>query len=123
MMRLKPRVRLRSRRTTTKDVTNVDNGIGSLVLLALLMFVFYFMLIRPQKRRVEQHRKLVESVSVGDQVVTIGGMYGTVRSLDDDEMELEIASGTTVRMVRSAISRTITDDGTDVAESPVGESA
>lgn len=83
---------------------------GSLLFLALLIGIFYFMLIRPQKRRVDQHRALVESISVGDEVVTIGGLHGTIRSVTDDEFELEVAPGTNLRFVKSAIARKVTAD-------------
>jgi preprotein translocase subunit YajC len=88
----------------------MEQGLSSLIFLALLIFIFYFMLIRPQKRRVEEHRKLVESVTEGDSVVTIGGMFGTVVSQTDEEIELEIATGTRVRFVRSAIARRIMEE-------------
>jgi preprotein translocase subunit YajC len=85
-------------------------GIENLIFLALLVGIFYFMLIRPQKRRVEQHKNLVESISDGDEVVTIGGIYGTVVRIGDDEMELEVSPGTRVRFVKSAIARRLTED-------------
>jgi preprotein translocase subunit YajC len=85
-------------------------GAGSLIFLALLILIFYFMLIRPQKKRVNAHRELVESIGVGDEVVTIGGVHGTVRRIGDDDVELEIAPGTVVRFVKSAIARRITED-------------
>jgi preprotein translocase subunit YajC len=85
-------------------------GIENLIFLALLIGIFYFMLIRPQKRRVEQHKNLVESISDGDEVVTIGGIYGTVMAIGDDEIELEVSPGTRVRFVKSAIARRITED-------------
>jgi preprotein translocase subunit YajC len=85
-------------------------GVESLIFLALLIGIFYFMLIRPQKRRVEQHKQLVESIGVGDEVVTIGGMYGTVLTIGDDEMELEVSPGTRIRFVKSAIARRVTED-------------
>ena len=88
----------------------MENGAGTLIFLGLMMAVFYFMLIRPQKRRVEEHRRLIDSVGVGDEVVTIGGMYGTVRSMGDEEFELEVAPGTVIRFVKSAIARRITED-------------
>ncbi|MEA2498125.1 MAG: preprotein translocase subunit YajC [Actinomycetota bacterium] len=86
------------------------NGASSLIFLVVLIGLFYFMLIRPQKKRVQQHAELVNSVSVGDEVITIGGMHGTVRALGDDQIELEIAPGTTVRFIKSAISRRLTED-------------
>jgi preprotein translocase subunit YajC len=90
-----------------------SNGLSSLIFLVVLIGLFYFMLIRPQKRRVQQHQQLVSSIDVGDDVVTIGGMYGTVRAIGDDEIELEIASGTRVKFVKSAISRRLTEDLVD----------
>lgn len=91
-------------------------GLESLIFLALLIGIFYFMLIRPQKKRVEQHKNLVESIGVGDDVVTIGGMYGEVVAIGDDEMELEISPGTKVRFVKSAIARRVTEDLEDEYE-------
>jgi len=88
----------------------VQNGASSLIFLVVLIGLFYFMLIRPQKRRVQEHAELVNSISLGDKVITIGGMHGTVRALGDDQIELEIAPGTTVRFVKSAISRRLTEE-------------
>ncbi len=85
-------------------------GAGSLVFLALLIGVFYFLLIRPQKRQAEQRRQLIESVETGDDVITIGGIHGIVRSIDDDDVELEVAPGTVVRFVKSAIARKVYDE-------------
>jgi len=85
-------------------------GLDTLIFLVLLVGIFYFMLIRPQKRRVEQHKNLVESISDGDEVVTIGGIYGTVVRIDDDEIELEVSPGTRMRFVKSAVARRVTED-------------
>ncbi|MDQ4144188.1 MAG: preprotein translocase subunit YajC [Actinomycetota bacterium] len=76
-----------------------------LIFLVLLIGIFYFMLIRPQKKRVEEHRKLISSISIGDEVVTIGGIYGTVRQIGDEDCELEISPGTTVTFAKTAIAR------------------
>lgn len=84
-------------------------GLETLIFLALLIVIFYFMLIRPQKRRVEQHRKLVESIQPGDEVITIGGIHGTVRALRDDKVEIEIAAGTVVSFVKSAIGKKVSE--------------
>lgn len=91
---------------------------GNLVFLALLFGLMYFMLIRPQKRRAEQHRALIESIGLGDEVATIGGMLGTVSALRDDQIELEVAPGTRVRFYKSAIARKVAAEGaTDPAAS------
>ena len=84
--------------------------LGNLLFLVLLFVVFYFMLIRPQKKRAEQHRMLIESLGVGDDIVTIGGLFGTIRALREDHLEVEVASGVTIRVLRSAVARKITED-------------
>lgn len=76
-----------------------------LISLALMVGIFYFLLIRPQQRRVRQQRELVNSLQVGDEVITIGGMLGTIRRMDDDEVTLEVSPGTDVRIVKSAVAR------------------
>ncbi|HYH28520.1 MAG TPA: preprotein translocase subunit YajC [Actinomycetota bacterium] len=70
-----------------------------------MVVIFYFLLIRPQQRRARQQRELVQSLEVGDQVVTIGGMHGTIRELNDEDVTLEVSPGTSVRFVRQAIAR------------------
>ena len=85
-------------------------GLSSLIFLALLIGIFYFMLIRPQKKQAEHRRALIESVDIGDEVITIGGIHGTVRSIDDEDMELEISPGTVVTFVKSAVARKVWED-------------
>lgn len=93
----------------------MQGGLDSLIFLGLLIAIFYFMLIRPQKRRVEQHRRLLESISLGDEIVTMGGLFGTVRALREDEIELEIAPKTKIRLVKSAIARKVEEEVEDEA--------
>jgi preprotein translocase subunit YajC len=95
----------------------MEGGLSSLIFLVLFGGIFYFMLIRPQKRRVQQHRALMSSLSLDDEVVTIGGLYGTVRRLGDEDIDLEVASGVTLRVLRSAVARKVT---TTVAEHETG---
>ena len=97
-------------------------GLGNLVFLALLIGVFYFLLIRPQKRRVEQHRNLIESIQVGDDIITIGGLYGTVRSIGEDQMEIEVSPGTTLKFTKAAIARRVGEEP-DATETSADETA
>jgi preprotein translocase subunit YajC len=76
-----------------------------LVSLVLMVVVFYFLLIRPQQRRARSQRELVQSIDVGDDVVTVGGMLGTIRALDDDTVTVEVAPGIEIHMLKSAILR------------------
>ena len=94
----------------------MQGGASSLIFLVLLVGIFYFMLIRPQKRRVDQHRTLIESLGLGDEIVTIGGMFGTIKNIHDEDIELEIASGTVIRIVKTAVARQVTDDVDEVEE-------
>lgn len=88
----------------------MDQGISSLIFLALLIGIFYFMLIRPQKRRVTEHRNLIESLETGDEIVTIGGLYGEIKTIGEDDLVVEVAPGTNLRFIKSAIARRVTED-------------
>ncbi|HEX9824030.1 MAG TPA: preprotein translocase subunit YajC [Actinomycetota bacterium] len=86
-----------------------SSGVTFLISLVLLVAVFYFLLIRPQQRRMRAQRDLVTSLDVGDEVVTIGGMFGRVTEMDDESATLEISPGTRVRIVKQAIARRLND--------------
>jgi len=88
----------------------VDPAFTQILILGLLFGVFYFMLIRPQKKRAETHRNLIESVEVGDEVVTIGGLHGRVTRVGEDDLDIEAAPGTNLKFVKSAIARKLTED-------------
>ena len=77
----------------------------SLLPIILIFVVFYFLLIRPQQKKVKQHRAMIEAVRRGDRIVTSGGIIGTIsKVVNDGEVEVEIAQGTRVRVVRQTIS-------------------
>jgi preprotein translocase subunit YajC len=89
--------------------------------LVLLGGVFYFLLLRPNRARQRQQQSLLESLRIGDEVMTAGGIFGTLKDIDeqDDTVTVEIAPGTNVRMLRRAIAQRLGeeegegDDGTD----------
>lgn len=85
-------------------------GEGSIIFLVLVGLVFYLMLYRPNKKRIDQHRKLIESVREGDDIVTIGGMFGSVSSIGEDNFHIEIAPGTTIKLAKSAVARRLEPD-------------
>ncbi|HET6476493.1 MAG TPA: preprotein translocase subunit YajC [Thermoleophilia bacterium] len=76
------------------------------IIIWILVFfgIFYFLAIRPQRRQRQQHAEMVGMLKKGDEIVTIGGMYGTVTAIGDDWVELEIAKRTRVRYLKRAIS-------------------
>lgn len=98
-------------------------GLANLIFLAFIITLFYFLAIRPQKRRAEAHRQLVSEMGEGDEVVTIGGLYGIVRKIGDDVIELEVAPGTTVRFLKQAVARRITEDLSNDSDGSAAESA
>jgi preprotein translocase subunit YajC len=84
----------------------VPGYIFILVLLALM----WFLLIRPQRRRQLEAQRMIQSLEVGKEIVTAGGLYGTVTALEGDEVRLEIADGVEVRVAKRAVAGVISED-------------
>lgn len=80
-----------------------------LVLLGLM----YFLLVRPQKQRVQRQRELVASLAVGDRVVTAGGIVGTIVGLTEQEARVEVAPGTVLTLLRPAVNDRLDEGGED----------
>jgi len=79
-----------------------NSGIGQFIPLILIFVVFYFFLIRPQQKKVKDHKLMVESLKRGDKVITSGGIIGTVeRVMDNDRAEISISDDVKVEVVRS----------------------
>jgi preprotein translocase subunit YajC len=83
-------------------------GSSLFIVVGLLFVVMYFFMIRPQQRRRRQVETMQSNLGAGDEVVTVGGLFGTVQSVDDESVMLEIAPGVTARYARGAISKVIT---------------
>ena len=82
-----------------------SNMLMSLLPFALIFVIMYFLILRPQQKRVKQHAELVKNVRRGDTVITNGGLIGKVtKVIDDDQIEVEIADGVRIRHVRSMVS-------------------
>ena len=79
-------------------------GGGGIVPLLLIFVIFYMLLIRPQQRRLKQHQAMVAAVKKNDIAVTNGGLIGKVTRVDENEVELEVASGVRVKVVKSMLS-------------------
>jgi preprotein translocase subunit YajC len=79
---------------------------ATMMILYVLLFVaiFYFLAVRPQRRQKAQHQEMMRAIKKGDEIVTVGGMFGTVRKLGDDWVEIEVAPRTRVRFLKRAIS-------------------
>ena len=81
-----------------------DNMLVSLLPFVLIFVIMYFLILRPQQKRVKQHQEMVKNVRRGDTVVTSGGLVGKVtKVVDDDQIEVEIADGVRVRQMRPMV--------------------
>ena len=79
-------------------------GIAQLIPLILIFVIFYFFLIRPQQKRVKEHKNMVSELKRGDEVITSGGILGRIeRILEDDKVELSIAENVNIKVVKSTI--------------------
>ena len=79
-----------------------SSGIGQFIHLILIFIIFYFFLIRPQQKKVKEHKIMVQNLKRGDQVVTSGGIIGTVeRVMDNDKAEVMISDNVKVEIIRS----------------------
>jgi preprotein translocase subunit YajC len=70
----------------------------------------WFMLIRPQRRRQVEQQRMIDSLAVGKEIVTAGGLYGTVTALEHDELRLEVADGVEVRVAKRAVAGIVSED-------------
>jgi preprotein translocase subunit YajC len=79
-------------------------GIAQFIPLILIFVIFYFFLIRPQQKRVKDHKAMVASLKRGDEVITSGGIIGTIdRVMEDDRIEVNIGENVKVQIIRSTI--------------------
>ena len=80
-----------------------QGGLEVLLFPVLILVVFYFLFIRPQQKRVKEHKAMVEALKKGDEVVTNGGLGGTITKLSDNFVSLQIADNVTVKVQRGAV--------------------
>jgi preprotein translocase subunit YajC len=91
-------------------------GSGSLIFLVLIFGVFYFLLIRPQQRRLKAMQSLQSSLQLGDEIITSAGFFGTIRRFDGEIVTIELSPGVEARLNRRAISGKVNPE-------PVAEAA
>ncbi len=83
-------------------------GIANFGLLVILFVIFYILVIKPQSKKLAQHRDMVAALNDGDKVITNGGIHGTVTSVGDDSITLSIAEGVKVKFSKEAVAINIT---------------
>ena len=92
-----------------EDPAPSSGGSGLLTFLPLLLILvaFYFLMIRPQQKRRQQEQAMQSALSLGDEIRTAGGLYGTVVAIDDESVTIEASPGVELRYVRGAIARVV----------------
>ena len=78
-------------------------GLGQMLPLVAMFVVLYFVMIRPQMKKQKEHRKMIEAVAKGDEVVTAGGVLGTISKVGENYLGLEVSKGVEVQIQRSAV--------------------
>ena len=91
---------------------------GGYIFILVILVVMWFLLIRPQRRRQVESQRLLDSLEVGQEIVTAGGLYGTITSLDEDEARVEIADGIEVRVAKRAIAGVLSEEDPDELPEP-----
>ena len=76
-----------------------------IVYFALLAVAFFFLIVRPQRRQLAARRALIQAVEVGDEIITAGGIYAVVLTIDEDTMQVEIAPGVEMTLAREAVAK------------------
>jgi preprotein translocase subunit YajC len=84
-------------------------GMGQLVMMALIILVFYFLLVRPQQRKQKEHQAMVDALKKNDRVVTSGGLHGRIIEVSGSVVTLEIAKGVSVRQEKSQLGSVVSD--------------
>lgn len=73
----------------------------------IIMVIFYFLLIRPQQKQMKERQNMLNNLKVGDKILTVGGLIGTITSIKENELEVEIAKNIKVTIVRTAVSNVL----------------
>ena len=95
---------------------------SAVIFVVILVALFALLIVRPQRRQAAEQRELIASLEPGDEIVTAGGLFGHVRSVADDELLVEIAPGTNVRIARRAVASIVgPEDEEEVEELEAGD--
>jgi preprotein translocase subunit YajC len=93
---------------------------GSLIVIVVLAGLLWAFVLVPSRRRQRQHAAMQDAVDVGDEIISAGGIHGTVRAVGDEDLRVEIAPGTVVTLDRRAVAAVATDVVEDEVEEPEG---
>jgi preprotein translocase subunit YajC len=89
---------------STSSTSSWDSTWPMLAFLAVIFVFFWFVMIRPQRKRQREHQNMMEGLNKGDRVITAGGIYGSIDSISEDSVVLKMEGGQTIRVARGSIS-------------------
>lgn len=92
-------------------------GASMLLMFGMVFAIMYFLMIRPQNKRMQAHAAMVAGLKKGDQLVTVGGVHGKVAAVEEGAIQVEIAKGIKIKVDKDKVARVVGLDGADVAES------
>jgi preprotein translocase subunit YajC len=84
--------------------------VSAYIFILVLLALMWFMLIRPQRRRQVEAQRMLQTIEVGKEIVTAGGVYGTITAVEDDEVRVRIAEGVEIRLAKRAVAGVISED-------------
>ncbi len=84
---------------------------GALIVIVVLFAAFWLLLIRPQRSQARRQQELIRSLEIGDEIVSAGGLYGTIKRIDGDDLVVELAPQIEVRMARGAVAGIVEPEG------------
>lgn len=106
---------------TSSPAPAPSGGAGSFLIFLPIILAFYFLGIRPNQKRMRAQQELMRAIAVGDEIETAAGFYGTVRSMDELTLDVELTPGMVVKMSRGAVRRRIVPAPDDASGSFGGE--
>lgn len=99
----------------------MEGATSLIILLVVFGGIFYFLLIRPQRKKQQQHENLVNNLKSGDQIITAGGIHGSVKEVMEDNLLIEVEDGTTMKIQQDSVVEMKSND--ENTEEPVIEEA
>ena len=88
---------------TEGETDSTTSTIYMIVFLVLIFAMFYFLMIRPQRKRQKEHQQMMEELRKGDRVITAGGIYGVIESVSEDSILIKVESGATMRLAKGSV--------------------
>jgi len=108
--------------TQAAQTAQTGTGFSSLLFIGVIIAVFYFIMIRPQQKQQKKRQAMLNAIDVGAEIITIGGIHGQIKELNEDTVLIDVNKGMTLKMLRSAIGSVVPkEDNTAVAADQTAE--